>query len=253
MTEAKGRTSTDLHMRCLVVDDDPLSRKVIEHYIAQHDALELVASCESAIEAANVLQRQGIDLVFLDVEMPLMTGIELAKSLDERPQIVLVTAKEEYAIEAFDVEVTDYLLKPVAYARFLQAVQRAQRRASAAAPSASPAEPPPAAAPAPSYVFVRTEGRLVRLELERVLWIEAQGDYVMIHTSDKEKRYLVHATMKSMQDKLPDSAFVRVHRSYIVRLDRIDDIEDTTIVMDRKVIPIGASYKEALLRRLNTI
>lgn len=228
-------------MKCLVVDDEALSRAFMEHFIARHDALELVGSCESGIEAANVLQHQPVDLLFLDVEMPEMSGMELIESLTERPQIILVTAKQDYAVQAFDVEVTDYLLKPVTYARFLKAVQRAEERVRLKARAAPPSE----------YVFVKTEGRLVKLDLATIRWIEAQGDYVMIHTA--HRRHLVHSTMKGMQARLPADAFARVHRSYIVRLNQIADIADASIVIDRKVIPIGASYRNDLLRRLNRL
>lgn len=228
-------------MRCLVVDDDELSRAVIEHFIAQHGALTLVASCESAIEAANVIRQEAIDLIFLDIEMPGMSGIELIRSMEQRPQVVLVTAKEDYAIEAFDIDVTDYLLKPVTYARFLKAVQRSQRQARQV----------PETKPEDDYVFIKADSRLVKLHLKSIQWIGAQGDYMMIHTQDQA--YLVHGTMKSMEKKLPSSAFARVHRSYIVRIDQIEDIEDTTIVINRKVIPIGGSYKTALLKRLRMI
>ena len=227
-------------MRCLVVDDEALSRAFMEHFVARHDALELVGSCESAIEAANVMKREAVDLIFLNVEMPEMSGMELIESLTKRPQIILVTAKEEYAVGAFNVDVADYLLKPVKYARFLKAVERAEQKARLERVSA-----------ASECVFIKTEGRLVKLDLGLVRWIEAQGDYVMIHTDDK--RYLVHATMKGMQDRLPVRDFARVHRSYIVRLDRIADIANTSIVIDRSVIPIGASYKEELFSRLKLL
>ena len=226
-------------MRCLVVDDEALSRAVIEHFITQHGALTLVASCENAIKAATVLQQQQIDLVFLDIEMPEVTGLELIKSLTSRPQIILVTSKEQYAIEAFEVDVTDYLLKPVSYARFLKAVNRACERT--APEQASPQD----------YVFIKTEGRFIKLDLSAVQWFEAQGDYVMVHTATGH--YLIHSTMKGLEDKLASDAFIRVHRSYIVRMDQVQDIEDTTMVIGRKVIPIGASYREALFSRLKTL
>lgn len=228
-------------MRCLIVDDDELSRAFLERFVEQHGELEWVDSCESAIEASKVLRRTDVDVLFLDVEMPGMSGLELVKSLDTRPQVVLVTAKEEYAIEAFNVEVTDYLLKPVTYARFLKAVERAQRWARREAERLTDGD----------YVFIKADGRLVKLKLEDIQWISAQGDYMMIHTAGH--KYLVHGTMKSMEVKLPAQAFTRVHRSYIVRIDKIEDIKDTTIVINRQVIPIGGSYKAGLLRRLPTI
>ncbi len=217
-----------------------MARAVIEHFITEHSALTLAASCENAIEAANVLLEQEIDLVFLDIEMPEVTGLELIKSLAHHPQIVLVTSKQQYAIEAFEVDVTDYLLKPVSYARFLQAVSRARERCRTAREQ-GPGD----------YVFIKAGGRFIKLDLAAVQWFEAQGDYVMIHTA--AERHLIHSTMKRMEDTLPPHAFTRVHRSYIVRMDQIDDIEDTTITIGRKVIPIGASYKTALFSRLKTL
>lgn len=215
---------------------------MIENFVKQNSALELAGSCVSAIEAANLLDQTPIDLVFLDIEMPVMSGLEFIRSLTNRPQIVLVTAKEGYALEAFDVDVTDYLLKPVSYGRFLQAVQRAQRKAGTSAAADRPKL---------SHVFVKSDGRLVKIELDSIRWIEAQGDYVVIRTT--ERRFIVHSTMKALEEKLPASHFARVHRSYIVSIDQIDGIEDTTILIDREVIPIGSSYRESLLQRLNTI
>lgn len=231
-------------MRCLIVDDDALVRAIMENFVDQHDGLTLVETCSSAIEASNFLDKERVDVIFLDVEMPGMTGLDLVKSLSERPQIVLVTSKAEYAVDAFEVEVTDYLLKPVTYARFLKAVQRVQRKVEEANSAATPITDE-------KTVFIKSEGRLVKVNLDEIQWVEAQGDYVMIHT--EEDRHIVHSTMKGMSSKLPDHDFVRVHRSYIVRIDQIEDIEDASLVIGRKVIPIGASYKSKLLSRLNTL
>ncbi|HRK74100.1 MAG TPA: LytTR family DNA-binding domain-containing protein [Rhodothermales bacterium] len=229
-------------MRCLLVDDDDMARMLMEHYISQVSDLELVATCESAIQAANVLKKQSVDLIFLDVEMPEMTGLEFIQSLEHRPMVVLVSAKEQYAVEAFDVEVTDYMVKPVKYARFLKAVQRAQSRIQATKEKALPEQ---------DYVFIKTEGRLVKLALTDIQWIEAQGDYVRIHTV--KENYVVHGTIKGFEEKLPTNAFSRVHRSFIVRIDQIVDIADSSIVIGRSVIPIGASFKDMLLKWLKTI
>ncbi len=227
-------------MRCLVVDDEALSRAFMEHFISKHDALELVGSSESAVDAANVLKSQTVDILFLDIEMPEMTGLELIESLSIRPQIILVTAKEDYALEAFNVDVTDYLLKPVKYGRFLRAIERAERQAKLLREGHEP-----------EHVFIKTEGRLVKLDLKSIRWIEAQGDYVRI--SAQNKRYMVHSTMKGMLKRLPRDAFARVHRSYIVRMDQIEDIADATIVIERKVIPIGSSYRDDLLGQLKML
>lgn len=234
-------------LRSLVVDDDQLSRSVIESYVERHDGLTLSDSVESAVEAANRLQHNEYDVLFLDVEMPEMSGLELLRSLSERPKVVLVTVKEEYAVEAFAVDVTDYLVKPVRYARFLKAVERVQRRIEAerAAAAATPEEI------TADYAFIKVDGRLVKLELDAIRWIQAQGDYVKIQTD--QKAYVVHNTMKNLEERLPSEDFVRVHRSYIVRIDRIMDIQDTTIVIEGKLIPIGSSYRDQLLDRLKTL
>lgn len=230
-------------MNCIVVDDDAMARMLLEHYISQTEDLHLVATCENAIEAANVLKKQSIDLMFLDVEMPDMTGIEFMESLVRRPEVIMVTSKEDYALDAFEIQVADYLLKPVKYARFLKAVQRVQNRFTQVANTPPKQEE--------ENVFIKTEGRLVNLELSDIQWVEAQGDYVKIQT--QKEGYVVHGTIKSYEEKLPTSTFVRVHRSFIIRVDQIVDIADASIVIGRSVIPIGASYKDGLLKRLRML
>ena len=222
-------------MRCLVVDDDGVARGIMEKYVGRHDALELVDSCKDGIEAANVLSSELIEVLFLDVMLPEIDGLSLLRSLSHRPHVVLVSASPEFAVEAFDIEVVDYLLKPVSYARFLKAVERIMRSVTAE----------------DETVFVKVEGRLVKVDLNKLKWIEAQGDYVQFHMEGKD--LLVSSTMRKLSSTLPVKDFVRVHRSYIVRLDKIEDIEDTTIVIDRDVIPISASHKEELLSRLTRL
>ncbi len=228
-------------MRCVVVDDDAVWRALLTHFVDQHEGLHLLAACKDAVEAANVLQRETVDLLFLDVEMPGMSGLELLRTMSERPQVVLVTGKEDYALEGFDLEVTDYLLKPVSHAAFLKAVARAERRQGQGA----------ARRVAEAHVFVRHEGRLTRLDLTRVQHIEANGDYVQIHSSDGSM--LVHTTMKALEASLPSSDFVRVHRSHIVRVDQIVDLDETTVVVGRSVVPLSAAGRAELLRRLRTV
>jgi len=239
-------------MTCLVVDDDPVARALTARFVEQHEALTLVGTCEDAVAAMNTLARMRaegapVELVFLDVEMPEMTGIELADALgsgpgETQPQIVLITSKEEYARDAFDVAVTDYIVKPPTYGRFAKAVERAL----AQKPQPEPASDTQDA----GSLFVKSEGRLVRLDLGQTPWIEAQKDYVLFHTASGE--ILVHTTMKALEERLP-APFIRVHRSYFVRTDRIEDIEDSSLVIGRKMIPIGATYRVALLDSLNAL
>jgi len=222
-------------MKCLVVDDDSVARNILETFISRHDGLDLAASCKDAIEAANLLVSEPIDVVFLDVMLPEIDGLSLLRSLSHRPQVVLVSSSPDYAVEAFDVEVVDYLLKPVTYARFLKAVERVSRSMSGTDETA----------------FVKVEGRLVKVDLREVEYIEAQGDYVLFHMGGKN--LLASTTMRKLNNSLPQKDFIRVHRSYIVRLDKIEDIADTTIVIGRDVIPISASYKEELLSKLTRL
>lgn len=231
-------------MRSLVVEDDELSRIIIENLVEQHPELHLVGSCASALEALKVLRESAVELIFLDIEMPDMSGLDLVKSLAAPPQVVVVSGKEDYALDAFDIDVTDYLLKPVTHARFLKAVERVMRRKGV--------EVPADAGPTDDRVFIKADGKLVQLDLSAVQWIEAQADYMLIHTA--ADRYLIHGTMKAMEEKLPISDFIRIHRSYIVRIDQIKDIQDQTLVIGKnKVLPIGASYRDALLKRVRTL
>ncbi|MEM6645660.1 MAG: LytTR family DNA-binding domain-containing protein [Bacteroidota bacterium] len=226
-------------MRCLLVDDDALARLILEQYVQRFGGFEIVGTCSSAIEARTFLQSNPVDALFLDVEMPGMTGLELLYLLPEPPATVLFTSKKEYAVDAFEVDVVDYLLKPVPYSRFAQAAERVVRHLSAE--------------PAPSeedYVYIKTNGKLVKLHLREIAYIEAQGDYVLICTPTEQ--HLVHGTMKAMERKLPCDDFARVHRSYIVRLDRIDNLDTTSLVVGRTTISIGASYRNDVLARFET-
>lgn len=228
-------------MRCLIVDDEELSRVVIESLVKKTDFLELVASCTSPLEAASVLRTGAIDILFADVEMSEMTGLELIRSLDNPPEVILVTAKEQYAVDAFEMNVADYLVKPVTLPRFLKAVNRVRERLQADTEVKQTSD----------AIFIKVNSQLVNIRLADILWVEATGDYVTLNTlADK---YIVHSTMKGIEHRLPNRDFVRVHRSYIVRIDRIKAIEDTLIIIGKNLIPIGDSYRTPLMNRLTTL
>lgn len=263
----------DRTLRCLIADDDPSSQALITSYVDRHADLETAAVCGDGIEAANALRQNDVDLLLLDVEMPDMSGLELVESLTDPPAVVIVSGHEEYAIDAFDVAVTDYLVKPVRYARFLKAIDRVMSRqvepvpavetsaaevgGDGAAPDPSVAADVPAARPSDSdlvgsdHVFVKDGRRFIRVALHDIQWIEAQGDYMLIHTDDD--RFMVNTTMKELEEKLPANQFLRVHRSHIVRIDKVKDIEDTTLVIDGKMLPIGPSYRDDLIDRIRTL
>ena len=228
-------------LRCLVVDDDPLSVQVVENCITSTPFLRAVGSCESAVAAAEVLRNQEVDLLFLDVEMPLMSGIDLLSTLQNPPLVILITSSKQYAVEAFEYDVVDYLLKPVSYARFLKAAQRALELAQ----SNSTAE----AATDADFTFVKVDTKLVKVLFDEVRYVEALGDYVHIVTG--QSKLIVYSTMKAVAEKFPDTLFVRVHRSFIVNLKRVQAIEDNNIIIDSKLIPIGQTYMREVFQRLN--
>jgi two-component system, LytTR family, response regulator len=232
-------------MRCLIADDDPLSLAQLERLVRQHGDLELIAACSNAVEAAGWLRREAVDLLILDVEMPEMSGLELLRSLTVRPLVVLVTASASYAVEAFEVEVADFLVKPITPSRFLKTVERLRRQRP------EPVPVPSSAGGAQRHLFARVEGRLVRIDFADLQRVEANGDYVVLHTA--QKKHTLHATLKTVEERLPGDEYVRVHRSHIVRLDQIVDIEEGTLVIGRDVIPIGASYRPGLLARLQSL
>ncbi|QNH63042.1 LytR/AlgR family response regulator transcription factor [Hymenobacter sediminicola] len=231
-------------LRCLVVDDDPLSIQVVKNCIASTPFLTAVGSCESAVAAAEVLRKQEVDVLFLDVEMPLMSGIDLLRTLQNPPLVVLITSSKQYAVEAFEHDVVDYLVKPISYARFLKAAQRAleltETRSSAELTVAEPSV---------DFTFVKVDAKLVKVTFEEVRYVEALGDYVHVVTG--QSKLIVYSTMKAVEEKFPAAVFVRVHRSFIVNLKRVQAIEDNTILIDGKHIPIGQTYLRDVLQRLN--
>lgn len=224
-------------MNCIIVDDDDISRNLMKQLASQTEFLNVVALCENGVEASRLLAKEKIDLILLDVEMPEMTGLELLKSLRKKPLVILTTSKKEYAVDAFEYDVVDYLIKPVAYPRFIAAIMKAKEIFDS---SRQPGE---------DSVFIKTNSVLLKINTSEILWIEALGDYAILNTL--KKKYTVHCTLKSIESKLSNDKFIRVHRSFIVPIDKINSIDDTVIVINEKLIPIGAIYKENLIKRLN--
>ena len=225
-------------MKCLIVDDEEISRHTLKLFVEKTNFLELVQVCSSAIEANNIIAKEDIDLIFLDVSMPELTGIEFIKSLDNPPMVILVTSSTEHAVEAFEYNVLDYLLKPVEYSRFMKAVNKAKEKYEAVTLSQDNS----------NEIFVKSDFKIVRLNLDEILFVEALADYVIINTGSS--KLIVHSTMKGMESKLPVNKFIRVHRSFIVNIAKIDSIEDSCVVINKKIISIGASHKDNLMTRL---
>ena len=229
-------------MRCLVVDDDELSRSILADLINETDSLELTKSCEDAIEAFNIIKDEHIDLVFLDIEMPKMDGMEMLRTLSPLPQVILVTSHSKYALESYEYDVTDFIQKPVTHARFLKSVEKALSRFEGNRANITSKD---------KTIFIKTESKLVQINTEDIFWVEALGNYMRIFTP--KSKYTILSTMKDIASKLSAEEFVRVHRSFIVRVDKIETIEDNYILINQKQISIGKAYKEALSKRLNLL
>lgn len=240
-------------LRCLVVDDDPLSVKIVLNCIANTPFLEAVGSCLSAVEAAEMLrtQTQPIDVLFLDVEMPMMSGIDLLRMQIELPQVVLITSSDNYAVQAFEFAVADYLLKPLSYPRFLQAAQKVLELISAERAAEHDAAQLTLAATEPDFTFVKVDTKLVRVDFKDVQYVEALGDYVHIVTS--HSKLIVYSTMRAIEEKFPPTQFVRVHRSFIVNISCIQALEDNSLLIKDKYIPVGQTYLRTVLQRLNRL
>jgi len=227
-------------LTCAIVEDDKVSLAMVEALAEKTGLLEVKATFTEPERAVSWLVESVVDLLFLDVEMPGMTGIELLRSLPYRPQVIIISASTEYAVQSYDLAVTDYLLKPVRdYSRFLMAVNRALANIRK-----DPARQD-------DNFFVRIDSLLLRLNIEEILWIEAFGDYIKIQTPDKV--HTVYATLKKVEEKITDKRFVRVHRSYIVNVTKITNIDPNNLEINKKIIPISGTYKEALLNRISIL
>jgi len=233
-------------MNCMILDDDDLSRRIIEEFITKTEGLELRHSCSDPVTGINELKKDdNVDLIFLDIEMPEMTGIDFLDTLINPPQVIIFSSKGKYAVDSYNYDVTDYLLKPVDYKRFIQATDKAQKRVEEKHKDEL----------GQKEIFIKKNSTLVRLRYEDILWIEALENYVIFNTF--KDKYTIHFTMKAIEQKLPSNKFTRVHRSYIVNTGSIEVIEDNSVIIktedSTKSIPIGKSYKEKLMKDINLI
>ena len=230
-------------MNCIIVDDEEMSRNALKQLIARVSFLNLIKVCDGSLEAINTLKNQKVDIMFLDIEMPDMSGMELIKSFDTRPMIILTTSHTEYALDAFEYNVVDYLVKPVMLARFLQATTKARDLFENSQNKIDSFDK--------DYFFVKINSVMHKLLIKDILWMESMGDYITINAVNK--KYILHLTLKAIEPKIPSDKFIRVHRSFIVAVDNITSVEDTTILIDNKLIPVGAIYKENFMKRLNLL
>ncbi len=227
-------------LNCLVVDDEPFSIEIIKNYIEKVPGLFFKAKCGNAIDALRFIREHSVDLVFLDINMPEVTGIQMVKSMTDPPLIVFVTAYPEYAIKGFDLDAVDYLLKPFGFDRFMKAVEKVYSRIGAELLSEDMSE---------GFIMVRADKRDYKLKLADIIFIQSKGDYLKIVAS--ERSYLIHETMQNIMEILPENKFVRIHKSYIVYVPKIKYLEGNQLFLETNAIPIGKVYRDGLLKVLS--
>lgn len=228
-------------MNTIIVDDDKTTQDIIESFAGNTKVINLVKKCNSAMEATDILLQEKIDLMFLDVVMPEINGIEFMNSFTGNiPQVIMISADDNFAKDAFNLDVTDFLVKPISFPRFLKAITKAKKNYDNFSGNATE-----------ENIFVKVNSRLMKLNSTDILLVEAMADYVAIHTASQ--RYIVHSTMKAIENKLSQADFVRIHNSYIVRIDKISEIEDNTLAINNKVIPISKSHRKNLMNRLKLL
>lgn len=235
-----------MELNCIVVDDDRYAQAALARCVEITEFLNLKGVYDDAIGAWGALKEHPVDVIFLDVEMPGLSGIDFVKNLTDVPQIVMVTGKKEYAYDAFELDVTDFLAKPVQYARFLKAAEKAQRMHQN---NLEALQGPADEGQDKEHIFVKSDQELQKVYLSDIMFLEAVGDYVKVHTT--EGRLMVLSTLKGFVEKLPDPPFTRIHRSYLVNIPRIDKVSGNKVVIGAKEVPVSRSYKAALKEKLS--
>lgn len=231
-------------MNCLIVDDNVIALAVIKKLVSMTSELTLVGESSEALLAYEQMQTQDVDLLFLDIEMPVMSGIDLVKSLGEkRPLIIFTSSALDYAAEAFELNVVDFLVKPVSPSRFLVAVEKAKRMLQAKVQNPTEKDD--------EFVFIRDSNIVRRLKVNDILYMEAQGDYVRINVADGV--YSIHSSLKSVEEKLSKSTFIRVHRSFIINVSKIDTIEGGTLIVNHNIVPVSDAYRSGLYKRMQIL
>lgn len=228
-----------MNLNCLIVDDEPLARNLLKDYIGKVPHLTLVDSCSNPLEALDVLNKKSIDVLFLDIQMPEITGISLLKTLHKKPLVILTTAYSQYALEGYELDVVDYLLKPITLERFLRAIDKVNQRVITSPAGESEPKTNDIASP---FVFVKDGTKLVKIMLDDVLYVEGLKDYVTIHT--KEKKVITLQRLKSLEDQLPADKFIRIHHSFIIAIAAIDVIHKSEVQIGGAIIPISDSYRK---------
>ncbi|OAD42829.1 LytR/AlgR family response regulator transcription factor [Polaribacter atrinae] len=234
-------------MKCIIIDDEPLALELLEDFISKVPFLELVGSCSNGFEAATILQTQKVDLIFTDIEMPDFSGIDFIKSLDNKPLFIFTTAYSHYAVEGFNLNAIDYLVKPIPFHRFLKAATRAQSLLKVKTEEETPITN---LETTPEFIFVKSEYENLKINLADIKYIESLKDYIKIHTH-REKPILTLSSLKSFEEKLGKLNFIRVHKSYIVSLKHIYSVQRNRIIIDNNWIPIGLNYRDDFIKKID--
>ena len=226
-------------LRCLAIDDEPLALELLEDNISRVPFLEISGKLTSAIEAVSFLRENQVDLIFLDIQMPGLTGLQFIRGLVQKPMIILVTAYEKFALDGFNLDVIDYLVKPVSLERFIKASNKAWELYQL---KSKPADNEAA----PGHFFVNVEYSLHKVEFENILWIEGLRDYIKINLKNSSKPVITRMSMKAVEDLLPASRFVRIHKSYIISISSVTSLRKNSVFVDTREFPIGESYKNVI-------
>ena len=240
-------------IKCLLVDDEKLARELMEDNVLKVPYLQLVGTCKNAMEAMEFLRREQVDLIFLDIQMPGISGIQLLNSLVNPPMVIMVTAYDNYALEGFNLDVVDYILKPFSFERFLKAVNKAyelislRQQKDKPAATAAPVVTVAPAATGPEYIFVNADYSVVRINIPEVLYVEGLKDYVKIYLHNATKPVITRLSMRFMEEKLPAEGFARVHKSFIVSLDKITAFKKNRLMLGETEIPVSDNYKDKIL------
>jgi len=231
-------------MNCLIIDDNKVARTTLRQLASRIRDISIVGECSSAMEAYNLLSDEHVDLMLLDIEMPGMTGLELTRNLgSKRPIIVFITSKTDYATEAFDLNVADYIVKPVTVARFVQSMEKVREILQSRSEQVN--------FDRDEFIFIRDSNVIKRLKLSDILYIEAMGDYVKLFTA--QRFYAIHATLKVVEQRLPPSRFLRVHRSFMVAIDKIDTIREGVLIINDTPVPVADAHRATLNKRMNVL
>ncbi len=234
-------------IRCILVDDEPVAREILENHLSKIASVRVVGSCKSAIEAFQVINTEKVDLVFLDINMPEISGLSFARSINKNIKVIFTTAYRDYAVDGFDLQAVDYLLKPISFDRLLQAINKYLDE-NAPVKNYEPVEITPERS---DYFFVRADRKMIKIDFAEIRFVESLSDYVKIHLSDKI--VVTRETITNIETKLPQHDFIRTHRSFIVSIPNIDSFTNEYVEMNKKQIPISRSYKKEVLQKLEGI